>query len=353
MIPRGMDGPLVAEKTTLTGAPTRFDGGLREMAHGVWAWLQPNGAWGEANAGLVAGDREALLVDTLWDERLAREMLDAMAGALDGRSLGVVVNTHSDGDHWWGNAVMPADAEIVTSAASRKVMDDEGAPSELARMSRLARRGRWLPGSGGALAGYVAEMLRPFEFGDVRLRFPDRTFSGEEAIDVGGRQVRLIEVGPAHTPGDAIVHVADARVVFAADVLFVGATPVMWFGPLEGWLAALETLLSLDAETYVPGHGPPCDRAGVHEMRDYLTWLGAAVREQETAGRESLDAARILTRSSEFDRWRGWECPERVLITITTILRALRGQGPIGVAPLARARLFAQVAALRREFHAR
>lgn len=334
---------------TLTGTPPRFEKGLRELGPGVWAWLQPNGAWGEANAGLILGDGEALLVDTLWDEGLAREMLEAMASVLASRRLSTVVNTHSDGDHWWGNAAVPLTAQIVTSAPSRRAMDNEASPAELGRMGELARHGGWVPGPLGALSRYVSEMLGPFDFGGVRLRFPDRTFSRSEVLDVSGREVRLIEVGPAHTPGDAVVHVPDAGVVFAADVLFLGATPVMWFGPLEGWLKAIETLLSLGAETYVPGHGPPGGRAAVLEMRDYLTWLDGAVREQHAIGRSPLEAARVMTRTDEFARWRDWECPERVLITITTIHRSLEGQGPIGVSPLARARLFAQVATLRRE----
>jgi cyclase len=331
---------------TLTGARVRFEKGLRELSPGVWAWLQPNGAWGEANAGVIAGEDAALLVDTLWDERLALEMLDAMASVLAGRRLSTVVNTHSDGDHWWGNAAVPPAAQILTSAPSRRAMDNEASPAELARMGGLARRGRSVPGPVGGLSRYVSEMLRPFDFRGVGLRFPDRTFSRSETLDVAGREVRLIEVGPAHTPGDAVVHVPDVGVVFAADVLFVNATPVMWFGPLEGWLRAIDTLLSLDAETYVPGHGPPGGRVAVLEMRDYLTWLDGSVREQHALGRSPLEAGRVMTRTSEFARWRDWECPERVLITITTIHRSLEGQGPIGVSPLARARLFAQVATL-------
>ncbi len=338
---------------TLTGAPARFKKGLQELAPGVWAWLQPNGAWGEANAGLVAHEDEALLVDTLWDEPLARKMLAAMEAALGGRSLTRVVNTHSDGDHWWGNAAVPSSAEIITSVPSRRAMDDEAPPHELARMAGLAARGRWLPGPLGSLPGYVAEMLGPFDFKGTELRFPDRTFSRSETLDVRGREVRLIEVGPAHTPGDAIVHVPDAGVVFAADVLFVDSTPVMWFGPLEGFLKAVETLLSLDADTYVPGHGPPGGRAVVLEMRNYLQWLEAGVREQHAAGRPPLEAARAMTGTREFARWRDWECPERVLIPITTIHRSLDGQGPIGASPVARTRLFAQMGTLRRELTGR
>jgi cyclase len=338
---------------TLTGASARFEKGLRELAPGVWAWLQPNGAWGEANAGLIAHEGEALLVDTLWDQRLAREMLDAMAPVLAGRRLTTVVNTHSDGDHWWGNGAVPRCAEIVTSVPSREAMDREASPGELARMAGVAMRGRWVPGPLGALSSYVSGMLDPFDFGGVELRFPDRTFSHAETLDIAGQEIGLIEVGPAHTPGDTIVHAPEAGVVFAADVLFVDATPVMWCGPLAGWLKAIETLLSIDAQIYVPGHGPPSGRQAVLELRDYLTWLDAGVRDQHACGRTPLDAARAITRAPEFARWRHWECPERLLITITTIHRSLDGLGPVGASPLARARLFAQVGTLRKELERR
>jgi cyclase len=51
------------ERTPL-GKPARFSAGLQEIGEGVFAWLQPNGEWGESNAGVVVGDGEALLVDT-------------------------------------------------------------------------------------------------------------------------------------------------------------------------------------------------------------------------------------------------------------------------------------------------
>jgi cyclase len=66
---------------TLFGDPERYAAGLTAVASRVHAWLQPNGAWGESNAGLVVGEGESLLVDTLWDLTLTRRMLDAMGRA--------------------------------------------------------------------------------------------------------------------------------------------------------------------------------------------------------------------------------------------------------------------------------
>src|SRR3954469_16794504 len=166
---------------------------LESLGDGVHAWIQPSGDWGEANAGLVVGDGASLLVDTLWDETLAQRMLDAMAPLVAGAPITTVVNTHSDGDHWWGNARVPADAEIVTSDASLNIMRSSDT-AELVRFQRLARVLAPLPGRAGSFGRYARNMLDPFRFDEVTLRPATRSFSGEEPLEVGGREVRLVEV---------------------------------------------------------------------------------------------------------------------------------------------------------------
>jgi len=331
----------------LTGRPARFQGGAREVAAGTHAWLQPNGAWFEANAGLVVGDGASLVIDTLSDERLARQMLAGLAEPLRDAPVRTVVNTHSDGDHWWGNAAMPPEAEIITCTPSRRAMDGEAAPGALARLGRLARSTRWAPGSLGALNRYVAAMLSPLDLAAVRLRHPGRTFDDRLTVDVGGREVRLLVLGPAHTPGDTVAHVPDARVVFAADLVFVGAIPVMWHGPSSGWLRALDTLLELDADVYVPGHGDVAGRAELEAMRRFWTWLRAAVAERGGATSDPLATSEALIGSAEFAEFAGWECPERLLISVVAVGRELAGEPPMRVTPAVRARLFRQVAVLR------
>jgi cyclase len=340
-------------RLTLQGAEPRFEGGLHEVAPGCFAWLQPNGAWGEANAGLVVGEGSSLLIDTLWDQLLAREMLHAMEPHLAGAPVELVVNTHSDGDHWWGNAEAPAEADILTSQASLDTMREEAPPTALDRMRRLTGVTRHVPGvvpgGIGPMGRYVSAMLAPFDFGGVTTRLPDRAFSGRSVEQVGGREVELIEVGPAHTPGDLVVFVPDARVVFAADILFLGSTPVMWQGPLENWLAALELLLGLEADVFVPGHGPVGGRAEIEQLRDYWNWLDAGVREAFERGLSAPEAARELAADPGFERFRGWECPERMLISVTTLHRALDGKGPIPATPQGRAGVFREVARLQGE----
>ena len=347
----------VTDVAPLHGSSARFAGGLHEVAPGVHAWLQPNGSWGESNACLVIGDGASLLVDTLWDVRLTARMLDAMRPLLERAPIKTVVNTHSDGDHWWGNQLVAA-SEIVATQAAAAVMARQS-PAEMARFGRLGAALR-LAGrlrvpypkrdDARAIGRFVEGVLAPFAFDEVRLTQPTRTFGGELALEAGGREVRVVEVGPAHTPGDLVVHVPDARTVIAADILFIGVTPVMWAGPVSRWLAALEGLLESSAETFVPGHGPVCGRAEVERLADYWRWLEAAALERLVAGMPPSVVARELVLGGELRRhgFGDWPDPERAIINVRTIDAHRRGQArPPGPRDLVDA--FSRMALLARD----
>lgn len=324
----------------------RFEGGLTKIGPGVHGWLQPNGLLGESNAGLVVGDGASLLVDTLWDPSLTRRMLTAMAPLIEKAPIQTVVNTHSDGDHWWGNQEVGA-VEIVATDAAAAVMAGQS-PTEMKRFGALAhalRLAASMPfpyprrSQVATIAPYVTEALRPFAFNEVRLVPPTRTFSGELELNVGGREVRLIEVGPAHTAGDLIVWIPDARIALAADILFIGVTPIMWAGPVERWVAALERLLDLGAERFLPGHGPVCGPNEVRRLLDYWRWLDRAAGQRLDAGSPPTEAARQIVLGEELGElgFADWLAPERALVNVTTIDAHRRGAaklpGPRDIVP--------------------
>jgi cyclase len=332
-----------------------------EFGPGIHAWLQPNGSLGESNATLVIGDGASLLIDTLWEPPLTRHMLAAMAPLVSGAPIESVVNTHSDGDHWWGNQEVPS-AEIIATEAAAQVMKEQS-PAELKRFGLLAGMLRAVGAiplpyprrdDVVAIASYVSRALQPFNFDEVQLVRPTRTFSGKLDLDVGGRQISLLEVGPAHTPGDLIAWVPDARVAIAADILFVGVTPIMWAGPLENWIAALERLLELGAERFVPGHGPVCGPKEVQRLIDYWRWLDRAARPQLEAGTSPAEAARKLVLGEEIGElgFVDWLGPERALVSIATIEAHRRGAAkPPGPRQLVDA--FFRMALLARDLEAR
>ncbi len=131
----------------------------------------------------------------------------------------------------------------------------------------------------------MTRMTAPWAYGEVRRTDPTRRFDGELELTVGERQVRLVDVGSAHSPGDTYVHLPADQLIFAGDLLFIGVAPVMWIGPVTNWIAALDEMASLDPATIVPGHGPVGTAADLGILRDYWAWaveLGELARASGT-----------------------------------------------------------------------
>src|ERR1700760_3346725 len=90
--------------------------GVHDLGNGAYAYLQPDSGsgWGWSNGGLIVDGKEFLLVENLRDEKLTQAMLNGLRDAtgLKARDIGKLVNTHKDGDHWFGNRLMQH-AEII------------------------------------------------------------------------------------------------------------------------------------------------------------------------------------------------------------------------------------------------
>jgi len=293
-----------------------YDKGLVDLGNGLWAWLQPDGGWGWSNAGLITGGGESALIDTLFDEALTDAMLNAMEASCGIRREGIetVVNTHANGDHTHGNALLTG-AEIVASEASAREM--EAFPPALLAQFKAAGGA----GTLGEAGRYFAEIFAPFDFASVRHVPPTRTFSGAAALDVGERRVQLIEVGPAHTAGDVIVHVPDAATVFTGDILFIEGTPIVWAGPISNWIAACDLIVALEPEHIVPGHGPLTDLSGVREVSEYLAFVQREAVSRFTVGMGPEEAARDIG----LGRYASWRDAERIAVNVDTAWREWSG----------------------------
>jgi cyclase len=283
-----------------------------EVGDGCHAYLQADGSWGWSNAGLIVGDGASLLVDTLFDLVCTQRMLDRFADHTRSAPIATVVNTHANGDHCFGNELV-THAQIVSSTATR----DEMAHVPPSLLEGLVK-------APGEIGDVFREFFGEFQFEGVPLRLPDRTFDGRLELEVGGRQVELIEVGPAHTDGDTLVHVPDARVMYTGDILFIGGTPVVWAGPLQNWVDACDLMLGMDVDAVVPGHGPVTDKTGVAAVRDYLVWVNDEAAARHAAGLDAFDAARdIASAIGAHETFSSLGEFGRIAVNVETIYRAL------------------------------
>ena len=292
--------------------------GLKDIGNGLYAWLQPDGGWGWSNAGLIRDGEASLLVDTLFDMTLTRDMLTAMEDAtgIGAGKIATIVNTHANGDHCHGNGCCPQ-AEIIASEASAREMA-EVPPATLAMFKAAGAK----LGPAGA---YFADVFAPFDFGNVEERAPTKTFSGAMDMRVGDKAVRLIEVGPAHTGGDVLVHVPGDKAVFTGDILFIDGTPLMWAGPVANWIRACETIIAMDVDVIVPGHGPVTDKAGVRRVADYLAYVDREARKRFDAGLPVREAALDIALGD----FSSWGDGERIAVNVDTLYREYRGDGKV------------------------
>ena len=287
-----------------------FVPGLARLSDKVFTYLQPDGGLGLSNAGLVGSGRDALLIDTFFDLAHTRRMLDDIAREVPGK-IGRVVNTHHNGDHCWGNQLLPG-AEIIGHRRCAELMSTLP-PEALQRLKELPDT---VPAARALRAG-----LERFDFRGIEIT-PPTTFVPDDGLtlDVDGVRLDLIYVGPAHTAGDVIVHLPEEGVVFTGDVLFRNCAPIGWEGTFARWIAALERIAALAPQTVVPGHGPVCGIEGAMEMKAYLEYVREESKRCFGQGLSALEASKKI----DFGPYGGWKAPARLYMNVERAYREFR-----------------------------
>lgn len=307
---------------------------LCEIADGIHAYLQPDGGWGLSNSGLISGKADQLLVDTLFDLRSTSELFRQLSKVASfSPAEGLVVNTHANGDHCYGNPLVTS-GRIIASERSRDEMRDMPA----GKLHRLTRAARFLRDSvrtsrltralakamGLQLlvdfidaAPYVAQIFEPFDFRDIPVAEPTQTFTGQLRLSLGDRDVELLELGPAHTEGDVVAFDPQTKTLFTGDLLFMGCHPLAWAGTPSSCIQALEKLMTLSPEVVVPGHGPLTDRRGILDHIAYFEALREAARPLHAAKVKPEPAAKELMHRGFGAR----ALPERLYVNVAACYR--------------------------------
>lgn len=295
--------------------PTHLPTALARLSDNLFLWSPPLcDTWGLANCLLISGP-SAILVDTPYDRPMSRALRAAAEQVLPhGSRIDTVVNTHTNGDHSYGNAFFQG-SEIISTHASLEHLCAEPTPQQMHHLSQN------LPAD-DPLGWYMALHFSRFQYADTETTPPTKTFTGTLQLEAGDTKVELIEVGPAHTAGDLIVHLPEDGVVCAGDIVFSEDHPVHWNGPLDHVAKACEKILSLDCPTIVPGHGPVMDRTGLRTHLDYLRELEGLIHERHARGLTAPEAAADIL-DSGFHTHLGLS--ERIVILAAVEYRHLSG----------------------------
>ncbi len=276
---------------------TVSSGHLVEVVDGVYAWIQPDGTWWLNNAGAVTGTDGTLIVDTCATEARTRRFLDAVQLATDGAPVRFAVNTHEHGDHTYGNSLLPDEAALIGHEAMRAHL--------LVDPIFDACPPAWEPVP---------------DWGAVTRRVPTIVTRSDLTVHSGTRRIDLMHPGyAAHTEGDLVAWLPEERVLFTGDLLFVGLTPLVFAGSVDGALRALEWITGFGAEVIVPGHGPLAAAADLPGILDDHERYYRFLLELAAAGRRDGLAPLEVAQGADLGEFAGWPDAERVVLNLHRI----------------------------------
>jgi len=256
----------------VTSGPLVREGVTEKISEHVYV-IPDGGVGGVPNVGIVVGTRATLVVDTGLGKQNGETILREVQKVSANKSL-YLVTTHVHPEHDLGAHAFPESTKMIRAQAQV----DEIATSGMTTANVF--RGR---------SPAMAQLLEGAEF-----RKADQTFDKEHALDLGGVKVRLLAVGPNHTPGDTVIVVEGEGVVFSGDVAMKAlpafASPV---SSVNAWLGSLDKLDALKPRIVVPSHGPMGDAKFIADYRSYMTLVRsrtAALKKEGKTVEQSVEA---------------------------------------------------------------
>ncbi|MFT5597021.1 MAG: rhodanese-related sulfurtransferase [Gammaproteobacteria bacterium] len=115
----------------------------------------------------------------------------------------------------------------------------------------------------------------------TKLTRPDITFDEKYIIELGGEHIELLNLGPAHSPGDIVAWLPKRKLVIAGDIAFhQRLLPVFDYTDTAAWIETWDSFARLNAKIIVPGHGEPTTFEEVTKYTyGYLKHLRQGVRQ--------------------------------------------------------------------------
>lgn len=244
-----------------------------QLAPGVHLFrTEPYGDAGLDGNSVVIEGRDAVLVfDANGTPAAARAVL-ARLRELTSKPVRYLVLSHWHWDHWSGAEVYREafpDLTIISHEASRRLMAgpaiafnqpglDEQLPGHIAQVRQALERARAAAPPTADTTRLTEHLARDEWFLEqkrsVRHTLADRTFTDSLTLDLGNRDVRLMHLDRAITPGDTWLWLPAERIAVLGDLLINPITFALFSYP-DGWIRTLEAIDARDATLLIPGHG--------------------------------------------------------------------------------------------------
>jgi len=221
---------------------------------------------------VVPGNSTALITDegvVLVDDKFEVDHDNIMAQLkkVTNKPVRYVINTHHHGDHSGGNVkLQQMNAQVVASEEARQNMVDGKQPG-----------------------------------------LPTVAIEHHAHIYLGGKNAELYHFGRAHTNGDMVVLFPAQRTLAAGDMFTFGdATPQLidyaGGGSAKEWPSTLESVLQLDFDTVVPGHGTVTNKREMAKFRESTITLRNRIHEMIVQKKTKDDIVLMLRKEFHWEQ---------------------------------------------------
>ncbi len=199
---------------------------VQELAPGVYSYEQLRSAGDERFTTVsmfVVTDEGVLVADGQGSPAETRRMIETIAEITDQPITDIVICS-DHGDHTAGNAEFPSTVRFWAHPTSQAV-----------------------------LQAAAENPNRPADAPPVVV--PSHLVESAETLHLGGREIRLLFLGRAHTGGDLVVHLPAERILFMSEAYLHRVFPAMRSAYPSEWVAMIEAAQAMEIDTYIPGHG--------------------------------------------------------------------------------------------------
>lgn len=229
------------------------------MGHSNSVELIPNGGWDErilvcrndelVDTFLILTQRYVVMVDTMINSATAEKLWQIARPFLAPDKCLLVINTHADYDHCWGNQLFAQmGTPIIGRRASLPIFSE---PDTLAFLQRV-------------------QAEEPGIFAGVRPTPPTILF--DEKLTIAGGDLTLeLFATPGHTVDHASLYIPEISTLLAADAAELPYPMARTAAGLPAMRQSLAQLAALHAETVLYCHAPT--DMGAQLLRDNLTYF--------------------------------------------------------------------------------
>lgn len=314
---------------------------FEEVAEGVWLVTGTGSVFTMSNVMVLVGEFDTLVVDSHVTPAAARALLESIPVITD-KPVRYLVNSHYHFDHAHGAQAFPEGIEIIGHEFTRKKLNGElgnvleentfksfsdPVPSTVASLERQAAAETDPARKAQLIERHRVQRDYMNAIGEVRPTPPNITLETKmtlfQVVADGSREIQLRHFGRAHTGGDVVVYLPQDKIVFTGDMMLPGLA-YMGDGHVDEWPETLDGLLTLDFDTWLPGHGPVMrSKDPVAHFQEYLRDLWTKTSQMHSRGVSADQAAQqidMTNHSHNFAQIRGAGVDPRAIHRIYQLL---------------------------------